>query len=720
MRNIGIYIANVVLAIALVIVAALYVSHQQTEAVQDGIQSFTGQTEALEQVASRYLVAEQEHCDSWANTINGTNMTMDEAIAFLRIAALNDKASAHIVYTDTLQGQSTTAKNTDAANFAVDYTNYNLFSNMSLSASDESTALNVTRSFTSPTSGEASIAFCDRVWLTDNGEQREAILMHVMPLSYFKEQWVFPTSGEYEQAEIALVSSTGEYVIKSESMKNNNLIEFLKSYNSYTTAELESIEAEIAGPSGYIEVKDSRGNDCVLTHAPLATNSATGNSWVLVGFVPKSALQATGADFTFAGLLAFGLILMLAINLIYFTQVNRRLNAARAEAEAANHAKSDFLSSMSHDIRTPMNAIIGLTSIASHNIDDPEAVKESLDKISHAGDHLLTLINDVLDISKVESGNISLNPIAFSITELAENLISIVESSAQEKQLDFSFNVHDIDREYLFADQLRVNQVFINILSNAIKYTNPGGSVRVDLSEAPIVDNPNLVRVTYRVADTGIGMSEDFQKTMYDTFSRATDSRVNKVLGTGLGLAICKQMVDLMGGTIACESAEGQGTTFTVTLDLLTTDKQAYIATEATDDDSSDSNLSGTSILVAEDNDLNWEIISELLDEHNIKTTRRENGKLCVEELETCREGAYDLVFMDIQMPVMNGYEAARAIRASQRDYARTIPIFAMTADAFSEDITRCLEAGMNGHIAKPVDMHQVFKAIHTAKGGSK
>ena len=721
MRNATIYIVNVFLALALAFAASLYVFNQQNEDLGGNIQSFTSQTEALEQVANRYLVSEQAHCDSWANTINGTHMTMDEALSFLKVASLNTTTDAHIVYADTMQGLSTDAKNTNADDYTVDYSKYGLFTSMNLSdPTRDTTTLNVTRSFTSPIDGEASIAFCDRVWLYDGGEQHEAILMHVVPLSYFKAQWVFPTSSDYESAEISLISDTGEYVIKSESMKNSSLFEFLKSYNSYTSEELEKVEAEIVGTSGSLEVKDSHGNACVLTHAPLVVSNAAGAEWVLVGLIQKSELQGAGTDLTFAAIIALGLLLMLAANLFYFTRTNRRLDAARAEAESASKAKSNFLSSMSHDIRTPMNAIIGLTAIASRNVEDPEATRESLRKINLSSNHLLTLVNDILDISKIESGNLSLSPVAFSLSEVAENLVNIVLPAAKDKRIDFALDAAGAEDVCVFADQLRVNQVFINILSNAVKYTEAGGSVRAVLAAKPLGEPEGLVRVVYRVADTGIGMSEEFQKTMYDAFSRATDSRVNKVQGTGLGLAICKQMVDLMGGSIECESALGEGTTFTVTLDLPLADRGSVTVPDSAAGDASDElGLAGTSVLVAEDNDLNWEIISDLLGEFDIRSTRRENGKLCVEELESCPEGAYDLVFMDIQMPVMNGYEAARAIRGSARPYARGIPIFAMTADAFSEDIARCLDAGMNGHIAKPVDMHQVFKAIHIAKGGS-
>ncbi|MBQ6094264.1 MAG: response regulator, partial [Lachnospiraceae bacterium] len=307
--------------------------------------------------------------------------------------------------------------------------------------------------------------------------------------------------------------------------------------------------------------------------------------------------------------------------------------------------------------------------------------------------------------------------------------------------------------QWLYADQLRLNQIFINILSNAIKYTEPGGSVSVLMRE-DASEKPDFVRLTYVVADTGIGMSPEYMENMYQPFSRQIDSRVNSIQGTGLGLAITKQMVDLFGGTIECESEQNKGTTFTVVLDLPVADRQrdekrpttfdvsivgddqimlkaegdgeaakSYKIQELIgegagsaepEDDYSD--LSGMHVLVTEDVDINWEIISNMLEMFGIKSERAENGRVCVDKMREAKEGSYDLIFMDIQMPEMNGLDATRAIRKLESPWAANIPIVAMTADAFSENVTECLNAGMNGHIAKPIDLKLVIKEIRRIK----
>ncbi len=521
---------------------------------------------------------------------------------------------------------------------------------------------------------------------------------------------------------------------------------------------------------------------------------------------------------------------------------------ARREAERANMAKSTFLTSMSHDIRTPMNAIVGMTTLAAKHLHDPDYVRNCLSKVNLASDHLLTLINDVLDINKIESGNLSLTPNVFSLADSIMNLANIGRHQLREKNHHFEIRIHNIKQEYLFADELRINQVFINLLSNAVKYTPTGGRITIDIKQEPVPGECNKVRLVYEIQDSGIGMSEEFQAHMYELFAMANKS-ARTVAGSGVGLSICKQLVDLMGGTILCESAEGQGTRFTVTLDLQIADKaidnlmlppmkillvdddEVFLATasdtlkdlgvspdcvssgeaaiEAVRQKHADSKdypliiidwlmpgldgiettrrirsmvgpevsiivisayapedirdqamaagangfihkpffrsnafesisevmglntgnddaipashllVKGMRLLIAEDNDLNWEIVRELLAMYGVQTQRAEHGRICLDMLTSSAPGTYDGVLMDIQMPVLNGYDTALAIRAMQRKDLRELPIIAMTADAYTEDVLRCAEAGMNGHIPKPIDMDRLLDALSALRGGN-
>ena len=832
-------LGNLLIILALLTLVTLHVRNEQKNIIASKTEAFENMTVAMENVTTNYLLGEQQVCSSWANSINAGNMTAEEAIAFVRDAAVRQDVMVHLLFTDdpSLSGLSTVARAGSPEDFSVSYGSIGIFSAGFEPFHRENSTVNVTRAFTNPMNALQSIAFCSPVNLRDpeTGGTREAILLRVIPVSVFEQKWGFPTD-EYKDAEIALIDTAGNYIIKGYAFKNSNLFDFYQSYNSPGTSGLESLKEAVAGPPGSVEMLNSLRQPCMLAH----TRVDSTDDWILVTLLSMDELSRAETNWTLIGIISAGLLILLIFNLVSVFNLNRQLKAAASAADRANQAKTDFLSTMSHDIRTPMNAIIGLTAIAEKNPEDTAAVKESLHKINLAGNHLLTLINDILDISKVESGKLSLRPATFSIVECAENLVNISQPMVKEKNIDFNFRINRFDHEYLYADQLRMNQIYINLLSNAIKYTEPGGQVSVDIREEP-GETDRTVRLTYVVADTGMGMTPEFMEKMYQPFSRQTDSRVNSIQGTGLGLAITKQMIDLMHGTIDCKSEVGKGTTFTVTLEIPLADKpeeemtlppvrvlladddavlretametlrsigadadtvdsgreavsrvtenkdyQAVIldwkmpdmdgieaarqirakaggdlpillvsaydwsdleeaAKEAgvngfiskplfrstlyeklsealgsegrhSDPEDDHADIAGMRILVAEDNDINWEIISMLLQMQGIETERAENGREAVDRMARAQKGDFDLVFMDIQMPQMNGLEATKAIRKLGDPWAAGIPIIAMTADAFSENIAECLAAGMNGHIAKPIDMKLVLKEIRRIK----
>ena len=842
MKKSWIIIVNVVIMIAILTFVVLYSGFESRETYQRQIEHFENTTITMEYVTENYLEGEQRICDVWARYINSKTMSMEEAADFIRISHVLPNASAHLIYSDTLTGLSTRARQGTADDYTVSYERLDLLIDIDW-ISDIGESINISRAYTNPINGEQSIAFCNRVLLRDSATNamREAILLRVLPVSELEQKWVFPQE-EFEGAELSMIDAEGDYIIKGQSFKNSNFFEFYKSYNTADLTAQQELFAEITSSTGSVSMLDSHGKESVLAYTPLEATAG----WTMLSFLPAEDLGVDMENWLLIGVISFGLLILFIFDLFYMLYFNKRLQIAAREAESANKAKTDFLSTMSHDIRTPMNAIIGLTTIAEKNLGDVESTRESLRKISLSSNHLLALINDILDISKVESGKLNLNPLTFSIVETVENLVNLSQPMIKEKNIEFGFRINRMEKEYLYADQLRLNQIYINILSNAIKYTEPGGHVTVDMREDESA-KPGCVKLTYVVADTGIGMSPEFMATMYQPFSRQTDSRVNSIQGTGLGLAITKQMVDLMGGAIECQSEQGQGTVFTVVLDIPVADRQrediqldpmdvlivdddeillqtavdtldslgvtaeqarsglealgmitrrhqtgrdysvvildwkmpdmdgvetirrirsevdadipillisAYdwsdiedlakeagangfiskplfrstlydkihelLGTEAKsvapEDDYSD--LQGMNILIAEDNDINWEIISAMLGMFGITTERAENGRICVDKMALAEEGNYALIFMDVQMPEMNGLEATRNIRRLKNPWASSIPIIAMTADAFSENVTECLNAGMNGHIAKPVDIKLVIKEIRRIKEG--
>ena len=839
-----IVIANVALMSAILVFVALYSNYERKGNYRSQVDHFVNATVAMEQVTGNYLEGEQGICDNWAQYIDSRDLTLAEAAAYIRATHVKTDTSAHLIDTETLTGYSTRPRLNDAEDYEVSYERMELIGDGSWIA-DVGEAINVTRAYTNPMNGEQSLAFCNRITVRDeeNSGKKQAWLLRIVPTSNLEEKWVFPKE-EFGDEDFSIIDTDGNYVIRGRSFKNNNFFEFYKSYNQPGLETQSRLFSDILSGTGSFNMVDSKGRECIVAHTPFTATKG----WVLLNAAPVSSLNADTENWILVGVVSFGLLLLLVMDFLYMHSFNKRLRVMAREAEAANRAKTDFLSTMSHDIRTPMNAIIGLTAIAEKNLDDREAISENLRKISMASNHLLTLINDILDISKVESGKLSMSPITFSIVETVQNLVNLSQPMIKEKNIVFSFRTNRIEKEYLYADQLRLNQIYINILSNAIKYTMPGGSVSVDLQEEES-EKEGCIRLVYRVTDTGIGMSPEFMEIMYRPFSRQTDSRVNSIQGTGLGLAITRQMVELMNGTIDCQSELGKGTSFTITLDLPIAEKQleemridgidvliadddpilletaadtlkslgirpeqantgmdalemirrrheagndysvvildwkmpdldgietirriraevrapipillisAYDwsdieeeakeagangfigkplfrsglyekinevlgtgvkATEPADDYS---DLAGMKILIAEDNDINWEIISTILGMLGITSERAENGRICVNKMAEAAEGSYDLIFMDVQMPEMNGLDATRQIRKLDNRWAASIPIIAMTADAFSENVAECLQAGMNGHIAKPIDLKIVIKEIRRIKEEKK
>ena len=387
---------------------------------------------------------------------------------------------------------------------------------------------------------------------------------------------------------------------------------------------------------------------------------------------------------------------------------NRELNQLRLVAETANAAKSTFLNNMSHDIRTPMNAIIGFTNIALKQNPSPE-IKSCLNKICNSSEHLLALINDVLDISRIESGKIKYTPTPVDITEVTDSVLSIMQGYLSNRNITFQTELAEPQTPYLLTDPVRVREVLVNILGNAVKFTNDGGTITYAVSYHPGKDDRHI-NVRYRIADTGIGMSEEFVERIFDEFSQEEHGARTQYQGTGLGMAITKQYVDLMGGTISVESKKGVGSTFTVEIPMEITDA---CEVKKTDYAVGNIDLTGLKILLAEDNDLNAEIAIVQMEELGMKITRAADGEEAVRFFAENPPGTFDLILTDVMMPKMNGYEATKAIRnLSYRPDGRSIPIIAMTANAFVEDVQASLDAGMNGHLSKPIVMDEVIKAI--------
>lgn len=387
------------------------------------------------------------------------------------------------------------------------------------------------------------------------------------------------------------------------------------------------------------------------------------------------------------------------------------LENALMQAEKANKAKSVFLSNMSHDIRTPMNAIVGFTTLATTHIDNRQQVAEYLKKIESSGNHLLNLINDVLDMSHIESGKMHLVEDPCNLSEILEELHTILQANVQAKHQTLEINTVDVTEENIYCDKLRLNQVLLNLLSNSVKYTEEGGTIQVTLIQKPGT-SANYADYEFHIEDTGIGMSDDFVQHIFEPFERERNSTISGIQGTGLGMAITKNIVDMMGGSVKVKSEQGVGSEFT----LFFTFRLNPEARDTAKQDSQKANkvlpLEPGHILLAEDVELNQEIAVTILNEAGFTTDVAENGQIAVDKVKNSEPGYYQLVLMDIQMPVMNGYDATKAIRRLENQELANIPILAMSANAFEEDKQQSLKCGMNAHIAKPIDVKKLFETL--------
>ena len=457
--------------------------------------------------------------------------------------------------------------------------------------------------------------------------------------------------------------------------------------------------------------------------------------WTILFMVPASCVAVNTVRLTKTVMiivLGFATIMVIVLVAVVSTMINiqqkkvldleRENNHKLAEAldmaREANRSKSTFLANMSHDIRTPMNAIIGITALIEHDVDNAAKVKEYAKKIEVSSQHLLGLINDVLDMSKIESGKTTLNFVDFSISEMLRRIEILFRPQTDAKNQTLLITKEHIHHEWLNGDSVRLMQVFNNLMSNAIKYTKEGGKIQFFAEECQ-TNSSVYAKFRFIVKDNGIGMSEEFQDKIFDSFTREENSVINKIQGTGLGMAISKNLIQAMGGTIEVKSEKGKGSCFEVIVDFkIVENKEVYQPEQIEDEKQDETILNGMCFLCAEDNELNAEILKELLDIEGAKCQICENGEKVVEAFEKSQPGEYDMILMDIQMPVMNGYEATKAIRNSNHPMAKIIPIIAMTANAFSEDIQRSFSAGMNAHVSKPVEMKVLGKAIQNIKAG--
>ena len=572
--------------------------------------------------------------------------------------------------------------------------------------------------------------------------------------NHIKLDSMLKLKGYHGNAYLFLLDNEGNitYTNQSEDVffRNYSLLKHLRKNQAITESEKESLQKRLEDRELGVELL-GESEPYYLGYCPIESNHS-----MLICIVAKNVVDNTLTEYQktvlFATMFMVSFIILLFAGLFYSVsrlsiadqkakyekrnnelqiQAMKELEASNQNlkeakniatealqtAENANKAKTEFLSNVSHDIRTPMNAIVGITALIRHNAGNKERVLEYADKIDISSQHLLGIINDVLDMSKIESGKTVFKYTDFSVLDVLRDLNAMFHSQAEEKNQTLTITTEKIRHEWVNGDQVHLMQIFSNLLSNAVKYTQEGGAIHFVAEEC---ETTSTVYARYRffVRDNGMGMSDAFKNTVFDAFTRAENSVTNKIQGTGLGMAITKNLVEAMGGTIYVESEPGQGSCFEVLLDLKIAKERSESLLSKEEETPDGTVLEGMHFLCAEDNELNAEILEELLKMKGAECTICENGEKAVETFEQSVPETYDAILMDVQMPVMNGYDATKAIRRSVHKQAGTIPIIAMTANAFSEDIQHSLTAGMNAHISKPVDMRILEKTIRSIKSG--
>ena len=632
-------------------------------------------------------------------------MTADEAISYIRKAKISPEISGHLIFIDdgSMAGISTSASSIDPSDYFVNYSHIDIFDNLEIS--NVTGAVNLTRAYTNPLNGVQSIAFLNNIKILDSntGDIRYALIIRVVPVSGLEQKLVF-LKGEYENVEISLIDWDGDYMIHGKSLKNSNFFEYFESYNPMSAQEYKKAVDTIRTDIGSMHIHNSKNEDCVIAYTPLSGLK----SWFLVAYIPASELTANRSiDWIILGIVALGLLILLCFNLIILQNFNRKLSVAAEAANQANEAKSYFLSTMSHDIRTPMNAIIGMNEMILRDTHENDILMYA-ENIRAAGNTLLGIINDILDFSKIEARKMEIIDDDYNFASLLNDIVNMVQRKADEKHLTF---ILDVDKEIpkcLRGDELRIKQVIINILSNAVKYTKEG-SVTFSIHSSKCVDSPDYVMLHVSVKDTGIGIKKEDLDKLFVAFERIEEKKNRNIEGTGLGMAISQSFLNMMDSKIHVESEYGKGSEFSFDL------KQKVVKWEPLGDfDAAFKSFlkerkkymvsfvaPDARILVVDDNEINLKVFVNLLRQTKIQVDTAESGDTCI---TLFKHNFYNLIFLDHMMPDKDGIETIKEMKECKDTPNQNTPIICLTANAVSGMREMYINAGFDDYLTKPID----------------
>lgn len=712
-------ICDIILIVALVVCLLLYVSVNNADTFEQNVENITNIATAKSELMLSALEKSSHEVEIAHRYCNGKKI--DEIMDYLTLIS-GDEDEYQLLRRDTAlssdifhvySGYSTKKKN--GIPLQIEYKDTDLSASLYQYASQKAGEICYSQGFTNKTDALRYFAvLCNIEVMVDDNLETYFLVKPEMESDVLD---MLQTYTQYGRLATAVCYADGKYLAKDDAFRADNFYDYLYKYNNLSIDERNAIREQVLNDNegvGYLKYKNLKRQDCIFAYAACGKTA----NWYVFVSVPTN-------DFVTGQLLSFfPLIIIIFLAVLFVFNIWRlliimsELRQSVTRERIANSSKSSFLSRMSHEIRTPLNAVIGYNTIAKNEIitekDDSEykqaesKVLDCLLKSEIASKHLLAIINDVLDMSAVESGKIKVAHELFDFRGLITSLTTVFYSQAKAKKVEFEVLCDTLTEEWFVGDQVRTNQILTNLLSNAIKFTSEGGTVTLKIQQSEV--NTNTTLIHFEISDTGIGMSPDYLERIWLPFEQADLSISRRFGGTGLGLSITKNLVSLMNGEISVESTLGVGTTFYVDLTFGRTERphnsDVSVGTFAKMD------FGGTRILLAEDNVMNMEIAKELLESANLIVDNVWNGKEAVERFETSKTGTYAAILMDIQMPEIDGHKATRMIRASEHPEAKTIPIIAMTADAFAENVADAHAAGMNDHIAKPIDVSVLFETL--------
>ena len=637
--------------------------------------------------------------------IEAEHMNLNQVIIYLSLMNNDASGALELVGTDYTGYISGGGDNDITAPISYkDSTYAELHSLFSAAKAGSTGDVDYTPEFTDAYSAFRSFAFYTYVGIKGESETSYYTLMLVSRSDEMMEK--IQQRGSYDELSTALIDNAGNYIMRNPNFKSNNFFKYIYVFNELTLDEKNVLSGEVmSSANGTLRYKDSEGRECVFLYNRLADES-----WYSVSCVPLETFDNFMPGNQLTILVTALLSVMLIADILWLNRLNRRLKQSVEREKKANNAKTEFLSRMSHDIRTPLNAILGFVAIMRDSSTIDPIFRANLNKIDVSGRYLLGIINDVLDMSKIESGKVELHVQNTDYAALLSGVLEIFSGEAERKGIDLcaKFSLNEV--RFLMIDPLRIRQIFSNLLSNAIKFSNSGTTVWWTAEEKRL--ESGLVQVVSTVTDQGCGMTPEFLKNVFEPFSQEQNIHSGETPGTGLGLSIVNRLVNLMGGTVAVKSEPGHGSAFTVTLSFPEGEDSGVQRGTGIAEICGETGLQGKRILLCEDNSLNREIAVTLLTSKGAICEEAENGKTGLEMFVASPVGYYDAILMDIRMPVMSGLKASAAIRALDRKDAQTVPIIAMTANAYDEDIQECLGVGMNAHLSKPFEPEQLFKTL--------